>query len=87
MADNGRAPGFNDRRGTNPFQPVAPVRPKVRTEHARPVRPEISYNGQGQVLPNGVKPTTTCNGMAFPRENPNVRERTQRLMELGEVQG
>lgn len=87
MAENGKAPSFNDRRGQNPFQPVVTAKPKVRTEHARPERPEISYNGRGTSSPNGVQPTQRFNGMTFPRTNPDVRERTKRLMELGEVQG
>lgn len=81
---NGVAPSFNDRRGQNPFQPVAPARPKVRTQHARPTRPEISYNGQGTATPNGERQTQVFNGMTFPRENPNVQARTKRLNELGE---
>lgn len=84
---NGQAPSFNDRRGQNPFQPVVAAKPKVRSEHARPTRPEISYNGQGTARPNGQTQARVFNGMTFPRENPNLVDRTRRLQELGEVQG
>lgn len=85
MADNGYAGSvFRDRKGENPFAPVVPVKPKVRKDHARPVRPELSYNGMGTSTPNGNKPTQLFNGMTFPRENPDVVNRTKKLNELGE---
>lgn len=71
MADNGRAPSFNDRRGQNPFQPVAVKRPSQRKDFARPERQVESYIGQGNTGPNARALPKYYNGAAQSRSNPD----------------
>jgi hypothetical protein len=72
MAENGKAGNvFNDRRGTNPFQPVQSPKLKVRKDHARPERLVESYNGQGNNTPNARALPRYLNGVAISRQNPD----------------
>jgi hypothetical protein len=82
LADNGRAPGFNDRRGSNPFQPVASARLKVRTDHRQVERPFESYNGQGARQFNGRK-GYSLNGMTISRKSPDEQKRYETELKLG----
>lgn len=88
MADNGSAGNlFNDRRGMNPFQPVAPA--PVRF-NAQPSTPSVntyggdSYLGHGMRLPNGALPRVQINGKVFTRANPDQPGLRQRQVEIGE---
>lgn len=83
MAENGKAPGFSDRRGQNPFQPVAPSRPKVRTQHNAPQRPVESYNGMGTNTPNGTALPRYLNGFSISRESPDQQKRYETEIKLG----
>lgn len=71
MADNGRAPSFNDRRGQNPFQPVAVKRATPRTEFSRPERQVDSYIGKGNAGPNAKALPKYFNGATQSRVNPD----------------
>lgn len=84
MADNGRAPSFNDRRGSNPFQPVKISRPKPIQHRTFEEKDDYVYNGRGTRNPNGDQPTMTFNGRTFPRENPDLAGRKKALNKLGQ---
>lgn len=84
MASNGSAGNvFSDRRGQNPFQPVKPSQPKVRTQHARPQRPVEDYNGMGASTPNGSAIPRYLNGFQISRQSPDERKRYDTEIRLG----
>lgn len=91
MADNGSAGNlFNDRRGTNPFQPVTPA--PVRFS-ARPMAPQLSgpggyggdsYLGHGTRLSNGMLAPTQFNGKVYTRNNPDLVDLRRQQISIGE---
>ena len=87
MAENGKAGNvFSDRRGQNPFQPVAPARPKVRKDHAKPERLVESYNGQGANSPNARALPRYLNGVTISRQNPDQVHTYDTELRLGKRQ-